>query len=115
MTNTASIKERYLKDSVRIRLGGIAANLARVHSFSKNPLHKEAVENLLDESKYFIEWTANEAESDMKELLINLQITIALWQLNYNDIWSNDLRKKELARDSKEYSNQILVLSGLIK
>jgi hypothetical protein len=114
MNNLNTIKERFMKDPLQVRLGGIAANLARVYSFSKNPLNKTAVENLLDESKYFIEWTANDSDTVIKEFLVHLQIQIALWQLNYSNIWDNDLKKLELSNASKEYSNKILELSGLI-
>ncbi|WP_255512379.1 MULTISPECIES: hypothetical protein [unclassified Limnothrix] len=32
-------RDRYMRDSLAVRLGGIAANLARVKSFGKNPDH----------------------------------------------------------------------------
>ena len=80
MQNLGRIRERYLRDDVATRLGGIAANLARVSSFSKSPVNKEAVNGLLDESKYFIEWTAEETGSDTAAELVELQVQIACWQ-----------------------------------
>jgi hypothetical protein len=68
------IQERYLCDELSIRLGGLAANLARVKSFSDHPDHRDIVESLLDESKFFIEWTALDAEPELQADLVELQI-----------------------------------------
>ncbi len=62
MRDVRDIKDRYLRDPIPIRLGGIAANLGRVDSFSTNSANRDAVFRLLDESKWFIEWTAAETE-----------------------------------------------------
>ena len=40
------MKERYLRDDQSTRLGGLAANLARIQSFSSNDGHRQAVEDL---------------------------------------------------------------------
>jgi len=45
---------------VSIRLGGLAANLARIESFSNDPKHDEVVLGLVRESQLFIEWTATD-------------------------------------------------------
>lgn len=55
------IRERYLRDDHSTRLGGLAANLARVHSFASNRGHLQAVEDLIVESEHFIEWLAPSA------------------------------------------------------
>ena len=47
MTNRSQLRERYLRDPLSVRLGGLAANLARVRSFSDNPAHGEAVARVL--------------------------------------------------------------------
>ena len=60
MINAQAKKERFLRDPIPVRLGGLAANLARVDSFSQNPANQAAVFDLFEESKYFIEWTAAE-------------------------------------------------------
>ena len=55
MKDWKAIRERYLRDTLPLRLGGLAANLARIKSFSDHPDHYDVVENLLNESKFFIE------------------------------------------------------------
>ncbi len=57
-------RERYLREDLPHRLGELAANLARIASFCGNDLNNEAVFSLIEESKFFIEWTAIAAGID---------------------------------------------------
>lgn len=40
--NLSALRERYLRDPLSIRLGGIAANMARIASFSEHPAKPKA-------------------------------------------------------------------------
>ena len=62
MRNQAAIHARYMRDPLPIRLGGLAADLARIQSFSDHPDHRDVVADMLEESRFFIEWTAPDAE-----------------------------------------------------
>ena len=114
MKNLISLKERYLRDPLPIRLGGIAANLARVKSFSKHLQHKKIVYNLLNESKFFIEWATKEADLETQVLLVEIQIQLARWQFNWNKIWNNEQKRNEIAIKAQDWSQQILKKAGLI-
>ncbi len=114
MKDYTSIRERYLRDGVPIRLGGIAANLARIKSFSTYDANRDVVESVVDESKYFIEWTAAEAEIDAAAELVELQLRLALWQRNWNSIWSDPIQRKQVAEESGHWSDRVLELSGLL-
>lgn len=59
MKDWSIIRECYLRDELPTRLGGLAANLARIKSFSSHPADRELVESLLEESKFFIEWSCS--------------------------------------------------------
>ena len=61
MKDWAAIRERYLRDDLPVRLGGLAANLSRIKSFAAHDASRDAIESLIAESKFFIEWTAAEA------------------------------------------------------
>jgi hypothetical protein len=63
---------RYLKDSIPVRLGDIAANLSHIASFSTNDDHQQVVITILQESKWFIEWTAMDLKS---EYITNVVVT----------------------------------------
>ena len=114
MRDWAGIRERYLRDDLPVRLGGLAANLARVCSFSRNPVNREVVNSLLDESKFFIEWTAAEAETDTAAQLVELQIQLAVWQLDWDRIWADQGERAQVADQCRVWSNRILNLSGFL-
>jgi hypothetical protein len=114
MKNWNAIKQRYLRDEVPTRLGGIAANLASVKSCSKNIAHSDLVVSLVEESKIFIEWTALDADIDTAGELVELQIQLALWQLRWTKIWADPVQRMEVAEQAKIWSDRILARSGLL-
>lgn len=110
----ATLQERYLRDPMPIRLGGLAANLARVKSFSNHADHDEVVGYLLGESQFFIEWIAGEADLSTQVELVELQRLLARWRLAWHDIW-NDLEKRTyVATQAGLWSQKILERSGLL-
>ena len=60
MKDPSEIRKRFMADEVPTRSGGFASNLARVSSLSQSTAHHGAVMDLIEESKFFIEWTAAE-------------------------------------------------------
>jgi len=114
MKDWTQIRERYMRDELPVRLGGLAANLRRIKSFSASEASQAAVVSLIDESKMFIEWTAAQAEVDTAEQLVELQVQLALWQLQWKTIWSDSLKRKQVAEQSAQWSDRVLELSGLL-
>ena len=114
MKDWQAIRERYLKDPLPLRLGGLAANLARIKSFSDHPDHGDVVENLLNESKFFIEWTAFHAELELQAELVELQVQLACWQLNWKRIWNDPAERAAVAGKARIWSERILERSGLL-
>ena len=114
MSDFSAIRERYLRDEVPRRLGGLAANLARVGSFAGNSANSALVYSLLDESKWFIEWTAAETSIDTAAQLVDLQLELSLWQLDWERIWSNPAIRAAMASHSRNWSDRVLTLSRLL-
>lgn len=110
----AAIRERYLRDSIPVRLGGLAANLLRINSFASRETNSAVVESLLDESKFFIEWTAREMEIESAAELVELQVQLARWQYNWLSIWNDSGRRLRVAEQSHLWSNRVLDMSGLL-
>ena len=111
----SAIRERYLHDALPIRLGGLAANLSRIKSFAAHDSSRDAVESLIDESKYFIEWTAADAETQTAAELVALQIQLAQWQCIWSRIWADPEQRRRLAEESSVWSKQVLELSSLLR
>jgi hypothetical protein len=72
------------------------------------------VESLLNESKYFIEWTASEADSELAAELVELQLQLARWQHNWVRIWPDREQRQEVVQQSTAWSKRLLERSGLL-
>lgn len=96
------------------RLGGLAANLARIKSFADNPDHGDAVRSLVEESEHFVEWAAPDADLDAQEQLVELQLQLARWHHRWAQIWYDESLRTDVARRAEEWSGRVLGLSGLL-
>jgi hypothetical protein len=114
MRNWASLKERYLRDELPIRLGNLASNLARIKSRCQNIAYRDLVEGVIKESKFFIEWTAGEAEIEVAAELVELQIQLSRWQYRWHSIWGDPEQRMKVAEQAKIWSDRVLDLSGLL-
>jgi broad specificity phosphatase PhoE len=114
MKDQSTIKLRYLRDALPVRLGGLAANLARIKSFSDQSRHSEVVERLVEESKFFIEWTAVDAELSVQAELVELQRQLARWQHDWQIVWANPESRADMAERSLVWSQRVLEMSGLL-
>jgi hypothetical protein len=114
MKNWTVLQNRYLGETLPTRLGELAANLARISSFSHNDLNRDAVASLIEESKFFIEWTAMDADIDLAAELVELQVQLARWQLGWQNIWVDQARKLEVVNQARVWANRVLEMSGLL-
>lgn len=114
MRNWTAFKERYLRDALPIRLGNLASNLARIQSRCQDIANRELVEMVLQESKYFIEWTAAEAEVETAAELVELQIQLARWQYCWATIWDDTQQRMMVAQQARIWSDRVLDMSGLL-
>lgn len=115
MKDLTAVRERYLRDSVGVRLGGLAANLQRVKSFCRRDANREVVAGLIDESKFFIEWTAREADIDAAAELVEMQVQLACWRRQWASLWADAERRRAVAEQSGAWSARVLGMSGLLK
>ena len=114
MTDREKLKQRFMRDPLERRLGGLAATLARISSSARNSESPVIVENLLDEAKRLIEWTAADAEAETAAELIQIQRLITLWQKSWESAYKEKSQRILLAAQAKEWSDKTLQSSGLI-
>lgn len=114
MKNIEEIKTRYLKDELPVRLGGISSDLARIASFAPLKDNWEAVQSLLEESRFFIEWTAGETSLEQKVFLVELQVELALWHRVWTEIYTSTEQREKLSRQASSWSKKVLEMSGLV-
>jgi hypothetical protein len=108
------MKERYLRDGYPRRLGGLAANLARVASFSSDSRHEAAVGDLIVESAHFIEWLAPNAPMPECERLVELQRQLASWHYRMGELWSDEVQRRGVAEAAHRFADEVLGMSGLL-
>ena len=113
MKDFESVKARYLRDPIPVRLGGLAADLARIGSTSVNLANAPAVEVLMEQARRFIEWTAAELQVDAAGELMDLQLALTLWL----DVWeharAHPVQRALLAHEAMCWSDRVVALSGL--
>ena len=104
------IRQRFLQDPLPIRLGGLAADLARIASFAEDPADREAVTSLLEEGKYFAEGAAAEAPPETQAVLAEIQLALAVWERG----WLRREPIPTMRSDAERKSEELLALAGLI-
>lgn len=103
------IRHRLLRDPLPIQLGGLAADLARVVSFSENPANHQAVASVLEEGKYFAEWIAPAAPLETQAVLAELQVSLAVWERG----WLSGNPVPTMQAEAQRKSDELLSLAGL--
>jgi hypothetical protein len=114
MRDWSAIQERYLRDPLPVRWGGLAANLRRVKSFADHDANEAAVASLVEESKFFVEWTAGEADVNTAAELVEIQVQLAVWQRRWAQIWGNVTQRRQVAELAAQWSDRVLEMSGLL-
>lgn len=89
MKDWEHLRERFLRDPLPRRLGGLAATFGRISSSARKSTDPDVVSNLLDEAKHFIEWTAADLEPETAAELIRIQVMISLWQRAWSEAGQN--------------------------
>lgn len=111
MNNLAKRRDRFMSDPTPVRLGGIAANMARVASCAADVRNHEAVFDMIEESKWFIEWAAPEADLDVAARLVEIQVSLALCELRMRT-GADSL--DHIADAALAWSDEVLQMSGLL-
>ena len=114
MVNKEKLHQRFMRDPLDRRLGGLAATLGRISSSARDSNTPNAVSDLLDEAKHLIEWTAADADSEVAAELVQIQRLITLWQKTWESAYKEKSQRILLATQAKEWSDKTLQNSGLI-
>ncbi len=107
-------RERFLRDPLPRRLGGLAATFGRISSSARNSSDPNVVFNLLDEAKHLIEWTAADTEPETAAELVRIQTMISLWQRAWDEASQNPKQRILLSVQAKDWSDKAVDFSGLI-
>jgi|GEM_PF-268722 len=110
MKNRERIRERFMQDALAVRLAGLAADLSRLASSARRSTGSAAALAMLEESQYFIEWTAADVAPEVGEELVNLQVILALWRRAWPEVEQSQPQRTLLAVQAKQWSDRVLDL-----
>ena len=105
--NVRRLEERFRRDPAAIRLGNLAANLARISSSVPGQQEWPFVLHNIRESKYFIEWMAPELPSGFWEFLVEMQVRLAQAEQSGLQVWT-DRTSDELRLRIREWSDALI-------
>ena len=115
MKDLSAIRVRYMRDPLPVRLGGLAADLARIASFSQNPANLAPVADLMREAAHFIEWCAPESDLESQVTLLELQRHVARWQKRLSQQFPDQTWRAQVIAESQRWSQRVLEMSGLLE
>jgi hypothetical protein len=114
MLNQEKLRQRFLRDPLPIRLGGLAATLGRISSSARESDNPAIVLDLLDEARHLIEWTAAEAEPEIAAELVQTQRLLTLWHTAWPNASADRHQRTLLSVQAKDWSDKTLQSSGLL-
>ncbi len=114
MKDLSTIQARYMRDPLPVRLGGLAADLARIASFSQNSANLAPVADLMREAAHFIEWCAPESDLESQVTLLELQRHLAQWRMRLPQRFPNQAWRDRVIAGAREWSQRVLEMSGLL-
>ena len=106
-------RERFLREPLPIRLGGLAATLARISTSARNSTDPAIIVSLLDEASHLIEWTASETEPAIAAELVQMQRIISMWQKSWNTASRIPQQRTLLAAQTKNWSDKVTMFSKM--
>jgi hypothetical protein len=113
MPNKEKLRERFLRDPLPRRLGGLAATLGRISSVARKSSDPSNVARLLEEAKYLIEWTAADTEPEVAAELVSMQTLLNLWLKAWDKASQSKEQRTLLSVQAKFWSDRALDFSGL--
>ena len=114
MKDMEKLRERFLRDPLPRRLGGLAATLGRISSSARKSTDPNIVSSLLDEARHLIEWTAADTEPETAAELVRMQTLLTLWQKAWTDASRNPQQRLLLSVQAKDWSDKAVDFSGLV-
>ncbi len=115
MANKEKLRERFLRDPLPRRLGGLAATFGRISSSARESSDLVSVARLLEEAKYLIEWTAADLEPEVAAELVSMQTLINLWLRAWDKAGQSKEQRILLSVQAKHWSDKTLDFSGLVQ
>jgi hypothetical protein len=113
MIEREKLRQRFLRDPLPRRLGGLAATLGRISSSARKSSDPVVVADLLDEARRLIEWTAGDTEPEVAAELVRIQTLLSVWKKAWATASQNPQQRLLLSLLSKDWADKAVDFSGL--
>ena len=115
MTDRQRRRDRYLRDPLPIRLGSLATSLARIASSARHGTGATAVATMIEECRWYIEWTAADTAPEVASELVDIQRLLTLWRGAWPTAQLEPKQRILLSVQAKKWADQVLDYSGLLE
>jgi len=115
MKNSAERLSRFLSDPPEVQVGGIAANLARIRSFSQNPDNRAIVRGLVDETALYLRNAKVPNDSAIATDLAQLRTRLELWVAILTDPTASPESLASVADQAGKWSQRLIEGTGLLR
>ena len=113
MTDLTLKQQSFVQDNIPMRLRNLAAHLVQIQSLLNDATLFDKAVSLIRESRYFIEWTAQEMDIDDAAELVELGRALTRWLFNWEKIWSDATARMKVTQEAGTWSERMLDMSGL--
>ncbi|MBE9038861.1 hypothetical protein [aff. Roholtiella sp. LEGE 12411] len=105
----------FMQDDVPTRLHRLAAHLSQIQSLWTEASSADLLLALVDESRYFIEWTVPEmVEADDIDRACELADLVRLltrWLFHWEDMWTDAQQKQSAAFQTQDWLRRVLEIA----
>ncbi|MBG1259905.1 hypothetical protein [Nostoc commune] len=105
----------FMQDDVTTRLHRLATHLSQIQSLWTQGSSEDLILALIDESRYFIEWTVPDMvkadDIDRACELVDLVRLLTRWLFHWDDIWTDAEQKQSASVQISYWLQRVLEIS----
>lgn len=105
----------FMQDDVTTRLHRLATHLSQIQSSWTQGSSEDLILALIDESRYFIEWTVPDMvkadDIDRACELVDLVRLLTRWLFHWDDIWTDAEQKQSASVEISYWLQRVLEIS----
>ena len=105
------LKAQYLQANQATQLDSLALNLTRIQVLARSGTDESVAQHLVRESQFFIEWAVLginlETDIAFASDLVDLQRLLSRWKLGWDELWTNEVKRQEMATLAQQWCDRI--------
>ncbi len=117
MKNLEMQRETFMREPWNKRLTHLATSLQKIDLFSIDDKQKEAVREVIEQSRWYIEWTAREVcEVNVENAaeLVDVARELTSWLFDWDNHWNDSKNREIMRQQAKAWSERVFKMSQLL-